>query len=129
MRNEAAVLVPTTVEQLHESHVAFGQAPRQKTVVSVGARLTRGIAVEFESALWLVRKIDDFRSGGLHAEGHLILGDACLDLRVAEAGKRIPVEGREIIEHLAPCRAIEPIGIFEVEKRIPTAAHQYTLMV
>ena len=123
------MLVPTAVEELHKSDVAFGQAPRQKTIVSVGAWLASGIPVEFESALRLVRKIDDFRSGGLHAEGHLILGDARLDLRVAEAGKRISVESRKIVEHLAPRGAVEPIGIFEIEQRIPAAAHQYALMV
>ncbi len=123
------MLVPTAVEELHKSDVAFGQTSRQKTVVSVGARLASSIAVEFEGALRFVRKIHDFRSSGLHAEGHLILGDARLDLRVAEAAKRIPVEGRKIVEHLAPRGAVKPTGIFKVEQRIPSATHQYALMV
>ena len=50
---QPGVLIPATMEQLDESHATLGQPPRQQTVESVGARLTRLRAVEIKGPLRL----------------------------------------------------------------------------
>ena len=106
----------------------FHQAASQQAVISKADTSWR-CAVHLVDLFGFLADIHQLRHRCLHAESHLVLGNACLDLRVAEARERTLVERGEIIEHLTPDRAIEPTWIFEIEERILTATHQYPLMV
>ncbi len=80
---EIVVLIPAAMIELNEADTTFGQPASHKTIGSVGAGLLGIGAVEFERAFGFFGKIGQFRHGGLHAEGHLILRDAGADFGIA----------------------------------------------
>ena len=55
------MLVPTAMEQLNETHAAFGKSSRQKAIGGVGARLARFGPVEVERRVRLLRQIRQLR--------------------------------------------------------------------
>ena len=87
----AAVAVPVGVVKLDEPRAALHQPPGQQTVVGK-TRLTPIDAIEVERGLGFLGKIHQFRRAGLHAIGHLVRGDAGVDLRVARGHEPFQVE-------------------------------------
>ena len=79
---------------------------------SVGFALSNGI-VEKD-----VGKIGEFRHGGLHPVGHLVLGNPGQDLRVAHLVGLNLVERIEPVQHRAAIGHPVASGIVEVEYRV-----------
>ena len=78
-----AVMVPTGLVELHESHPSLDHASRQKAVVC--ERLLAGLrSVEVQSRLALSGEIHQFGSTRLHAIGHFVRRDPSADLRVPD---------------------------------------------
>ena len=78
------MLVPAAMEDLHEAHAALGQPAGQQAAGREGAGLVHVRAVHVEDRFRLLRDVDQVRHAGLHAEGHLVLGDAGLRFGIAE---------------------------------------------
>src|SRR5262249_6930000 len=93
---EVAVVVPRGVVQADEADAALDQPPGQQAgegelaglpaaAAAGGPDLRLGAvdAVLVEGAARLAGHVDQFRGGGLHAEGQFVGGDAAVDLGVA----------------------------------------------
>ena len=122
-RGQHVVLVPAAVEDLGEADSAFREAAGQQAVVggrcracARRARTCRG------SDSGSLSEVGEFGDGGLHAEGHLVLGDAVLDDRVADRLEAVLVERVDAVDHVAAQLAADPGRIAEVEHRIAAAA-------
>src|SRR5262249_38521172 len=77
---QVAVLVTAAVHELDEADAALDHAPGQQAVAgeaAVRAGLVHAVQVERLPAL--PGKVGQLRHGGLHAVGHLVLGDARVD--------------------------------------------------
>ena len=73
---QVAVLVPAAVENLHDAHPALNQSPGQDCRVGKAAGLLDIWAIHLQGCLAFFAEVGQFRDAGLHAEGHLILGNA-----------------------------------------------------
>ena len=124
---EAAVVIPAHVEELDEADVAFAEATGQEAVRGVGARALHVGTVEIEHMLGFLRQIEQLGHAGLHAEGHLVLGDSGLDLRVAEDTVALVVKGGELVELFAADFTRDTFGILEVEDAFAFIAELYPL--
>jgi hypothetical protein len=80
---QSAVVIPAHVEKLDEAYVAFAEAAGEEAIGSVGTRALHIRTIEVEDVLRFLRQVKQVRHARLHAEGHLILRDARLDLGVA----------------------------------------------
>src|SRR5207248_1017443 len=78
------VLVPAAVEDLYEPHVALGKPACQQGTAGEAAGSVDVGAIHIKNVFRLVRDIDQLGDRGLHAKGHLVLGDACLGLGVSD---------------------------------------------
>ena len=85
LRGQVRVLVPAAVEELDEAHAALGQPARQQAVGGEGARAvaTSG-PYRSKTDSGSLGEVGQLGHRGLHPVGHLVLGDARDDLRVAE---------------------------------------------
>jgi hypothetical protein len=72
-------------------------------------------------------EIEQVGHAGLHAEGHLVLGDAGLDLRVAEDAVALVVECGELIELFAAHFARDTLGVLQVEYALALIAELHAL--
>src|SRR6185503_13346795 len=54
---QIVVLVPSTVEELDETHAALGQAPRQQTIGGERSGLARILAIQLERPGGLLREV------------------------------------------------------------------------
>jgi len=91
---ERAVAVPIqlatarvgAVEELHETHALFDQAPREDTILRE-RRLVRILcivrAIHFQNVRGLGAEVVDLRHAKLHACGEFVAGDAGGELTVA----------------------------------------------
>src|SRR5207253_1569994 len=82
---QVVVLVPAAVEDLDNADAALDEPARLDGAVGERAGLAHVAAVPIEGALRFAAQIDELRDAGLHAEGHLVLGDARLRLGIAKA--------------------------------------------
>ena len=123
------MVIPAHVEQLHETHVALGEAAREETIRRVGAGRFHLGSVEVENALRFAGNVRELGHAGLHAEGHLVLRDARLDVRVAERGVPAAVERGEFVERFAARGAVHAGGIREIQNGIARVAELHALML
>ena len=65
--------------------------------------------------LRLFREVEQVGHARLHAEGHLVLGDAGLDLRVAQDAVTLIIERRDLVELFAADFARDALGVLQVE--------------
>ena len=99
---EVAVLVPAGVHQLHEPDAPFEQPAGDQAVVRERAVLQGVGAVARERGLRLVREVDQVGHARLHPEGHLVLGDARVDLGIAIIGEMGRVHRGHVVEQRPP---------------------------
>ena len=121
------MVVPAHVEELDEADVAFAKATGQETVRGVGARALHVRTVEIEHMLRFLREVEQVGHAGLHAEGHFVLGDAGLDLRVAQHAVALVVECGEFVELFAADFARDALGVFQVEHALALIAELHPL--
>ena len=110
--------VPSTVEELHEADAALAEAAGHEGIVGEGAGLAGVLAVEFEGGLGFVGNVGELGHGHLHAEGHLVLGDAGFDLGVVEFLVMDTVEVAKVVEGFAAEVGVDTVGVVEVEDGI-----------
>ena len=89
------MVVPVVVVDLDEAHATFDEATSHQDAVGEAAALTGFLAVEFEDVFRLLGEVGQFGHRGLHAEGHLILLDTGVGLRVTY---RLVVEAIELVD-------------------------------
>ena len=125
---QVSVLIPAAVENLGEADPPFRETAREDAVVGERSRLAGVGTVHLEDAFRLVLQIHQVRHAGLHAERHLILGNAGLDLRIADLFVQLPVHFAQAIEHDSPQRRVDPCGIGQIEHRIPLGPQGHSLV-
>ena len=81
---QAAVMVPALVVELDEAHAALGQPAGEQAVGGEGAGLAAPRGRRGRGRSSGSSRIGDLGHARLHAVGHLVLGDAGVDLGVAE---------------------------------------------
>ena len=121
-----AVDVPAAMINLHEAHAPFGQPPRHHAGIREGAGFVFGIRpVHFPGGGRFLRKIRQFRHGGLHPERHLILRDTRLRLRIAQLVVRHLIEPGKPVEHGAANLRGDAIGIVDEQYRVARTAQAH----
>ena len=113
------MLVPAGVHQLHEPDAPLEQPAGDQAVVRERA-LSQGVgAVALERGLRFAREIDQVGHARLHAEGHLVLGDARVDLGIAVVGEVGRVHRRHVVEQGPPRLAAHARRIGEIRHGSP----------
>ena len=115
---QSAVLIPAGMVKLDEPHAALSQSPRLQAVGGEGAWFFHVVAVHLEHLLRFAGDVGDFRDGGLHAERHLVLRDARLDLGVRVAGELQLVKFAEAVEHHSTALAVDAAWVLQVQHRV-----------
>ena len=123
------MLIPALVIELDEAHVALGEAPGQQAVGGVGPRLARLLTVELEDAVGLGLQVHRVRHRRLHAIGHLVLGDARVDLGIHDLRVLALLERPQRVEHPPAAGPIDAGGIVQEEHRILAAAELHALVL
>src|SRR3954468_14836535 len=122
VNRQLIVLVPTHMEELHESHIALDQSPGQQTVAGVAAGLLNLGAIHLEDVFGLIGYVGELRYGRLHTERELVLRDAGLNLRVADGSKTLGVQRGKIVEHFAAHLTVAARWIRKIQHRVFAAA-------
>ena len=112
------MLVPSPMENLDKAHITLRHAAGHETVVTKGPRLRRVRPVHVEDMLRLAADIGQLRHARLHAESHLILGNARLRFRIADLGVDALIHVAQFVEHAAAQGRIDAFRIREIEDRI-----------
>ena len=99
---DISVLVPASMEELHEPHVFLDHATSHQRAVRKRTGLFRIRAVHFQSALCLAGKLHQFGDGTLHLERHLVLIDSRLRRRIADLLERLLIQATERVQHASP---------------------------
>ena len=66
---QVAMMIPSLVERLYESHATFCQSPRDQAIKGVSTRSRHVLAIHVENMLWFVGKIQQIGDRHLHAVG------------------------------------------------------------
>ena len=106
------------MQHLHHACAAFDEATRQDGAGGKAARFEHFGAIQVERGLAFKFQIDQLRHARLHAEGHLILRDARLDLRIAEFLKAVRIHLRQRVQHRTTVRGRDAIRVLHVEHGI-----------
>src|SRR5688572_19016691 len=109
MLSELSVLIPAAMIELNETNAALDQPAREQTIGGKRSGFARIFAVKRECAGRLTPNIHQLRDARLHPVSHFVLGDARLDLRIADALKCGLVQSFQGVEHLAPGGVIESV--------------------
>jgi len=109
------VLIPALVVELDEFDPTLGQAAGEEAVGGEGAGRARIFTVKVEDVFGFGGEVVDLGDGGLHPVGHLVLGDAGVDLPVGSALELVLVELAEAVEEIAPALAVDTGWVSEVE--------------
>ena len=99
---QAAMMIPSPVEDLDKPHVPFGHPSRQQAVGRERPRLSGLLAVHLQRLFRLTRDVDQFGHRGLHTERHLVLGDPGPRLRVSSPGQHRLVHQLQPLDHRSP---------------------------
>ena len=118
----AAVVVPVGVVELHKPRAAFDEPPGQQAVASVGRFSWLLDPVEAEGLGGFAGDVGELRGAGLHAEGHLVAGDAGGDLGVTGVGQPLLIELPHRIDHAALACLLDALGCGEIEDRVASVA-------
>ena len=108
---QVAVLVPAGMHQLYESGAAFDEATGEKAVAGIGSAAVDVRSVHVEDGLGFTGDVGEFWDAGLHAIGHLVLGDAGIDFGITEFIEVLAVDFSDVVEHGPAKRAGHAIGI------------------
>ncbi len=113
---EVDVVVPATVEELDEADAALGHAAGEEAVAGEGAGFFDFGAVEFfVDGFVLAGEVGELGDGGLHAEGHFLLGDGGLDFGVADFVELFGVELGDEVEHFVAVLSGDAFWVGEEE--------------
>src|SRR5690606_34149923 len=111
---EVAVVVPTAVIQLDETHAAFREPAGEQTVGREGTVSRLLDPVHIEDRLRLLAEIGELRDARLHLEREFVLGDARLDLGIEALLLVKTVETGDLVNDL-PLRALaDAVGIADI---------------
>jgi len=121
LMDQIAVRVPPDMEKLDEPHVPLGQTARHQAVAGVASGSVDIRAVHIEDMRRLFGDVGQIRHGRLHAVGHLVLGDAGVDLRVADLRVFQRIQLFQIVQQAAPDRGGDSGRVGEIEHRIAAA--------
>ena len=113
-----AMLIPAPMENLHRPHPPLHQPAGQQQAVRERPRLLYVVAIHLQRRGGFAGKIGQLRHARLHPEGHLILGNAGLDLGIVEPVKPQAVELAEPIEHLPAIGSGDSRRIGQIEHRV-----------
>lgn len=116
------MLVPAAVEDLHDAGAALDEAAGHDGAVRVAAGAVHIVAIHVEGGLAFFAEIGEFGHAALHAEGHLVVGDAGLDVGVADAGVVDVVEAVQRVEHGAAVPLLHAGRVFDKEHGISLPA-------
>src|SRR5262249_40231272 len=127
---QIAVLVPAAMEELHEADAALDHAAGEKAVAGEAAVVVTAVdAVHLSNVPRLARQVGQLRHRRLHAEGHLILGDTRVDLRIADGAGGEAVQLVDAVEHAAARVRVDPRRIGEIKHRVLSRAEANALML
>ena len=119
--------VPIGVIELDETGAALDEAAGEETVAGEG-RFVFLDAVEFERGLGFAAEIDEFRGAGLHPTGHLVGGDAGVNLGVTGGDGVLEIEIADGVDRLALAAGGDAFGAGEVEDGVAVAAEGHALV-
>ena len=125
---QVSMLIPTAMIELHEADAALGEAAGHEAVVGVGAGNLHIRAIHVEGLGGFLREVGELWHSGLHAVGHLVLGNARQHLRVKAAARLHVVEVGQLIEHASTVRAVDAVRVREKENRFGSSAEVDALM-
>ena len=125
---EVAVLVPATVENLGEANTALGESASHQGAVGEGAGLFGIGSVFFEGAFGFLFEVGKLGDGGLHTEGHLVLGDAGEGFGVAEFLMSLVIEFFERVEHASAGGGGDAFGFGEEEDGVALGPEEDALV-
>jgi len=111
---DRVVLVPSGVHELDAADTAFDEASGHEAVVGEGAWGADIGSVFAEDGFGFAGEVGEFGDGGLHLEGHLVLGDAGGDLGITPGVEVVLVERGEVVEHVAASGPADAVGVGEV---------------
>ena len=116
------MVVPVIVIDLDEADSPFGHAAGQQGGPGKAAGLVHIRAVKFLGGGGFAGQIRQFRHTALHAEGHFILLDPGVGLRVTDLLVIDLVECFQAIERIAPGRSGNARRVVDIEDGIDPAA-------
>ena len=126
---QTAVMIPALMIQLHELHAALGQAPREQAVGGEAAGLACIGTIRREGGFGFAAQVHDLGHARLHAVSHLVLGDASIDIRLAEAIGVVLVQVAQRIKHRAACFWRDAIRVVQIKHRALATAELHALML
>ena len=115
LRRQIAMLVPTPVEDLNTPHTPLNQPTSQQRTGRKGPRLLYLVTIQVGGGLRLAGKVHQVRDAALHAEGHLVLGDARQCLRITPAFMGLGIEAIESVEHHTPVLPADSRRVVDVQ--------------
>ena len=116
------MLIPAAMEDLHHPHAPLHEPPGEQETVGERPRLLHVVAIHLERGLALVGDVDEVRHARLHPEGHLVLRDPRLDLRVGIPLEAAGIQFAERVERAAAAGPRDAGRILQVEHGIARAA-------
>ena len=122
------MVVPAPVEQLHEPNVPLGHATRQQAIAREGAGFVDLGAVHVQDGLLLLGDVGQFRNRLLHAKGHFVLAQRCLNFRVAGDALLVVVDLRDHVEHFSPHRAAHARRVGQKQHRVAHRLKRHALV-
>ena len=111
------MLIPPSVKKLLKRNTTFGHPTSQNTIVGKGAWLSRIRAIHIQNSLRFIGKVRQFRHRTLHAESHLILGNAGLNFRITHIGKCGLIDFPHGIQKGSTILAVHSTWVIEIEHR------------
>ncbi len=109
-------MIPSTVEELDEANATLGHAPGKEAVAGEGTGFFDFGSVDLFVVFFVfLGEVGEFGDGGLHAEGHFLLGDGGLDFGVAHFIHVLVVELGDEVEHLVAGFPVDAFGVGKEE--------------
>lgn len=121
---DVGVVVPVVVVDLHEADTAFNEAAGHEGAIGERTRFFGFFTVEFEDVVGFFREVGEFGHARLHSEGHFVLLNAGMRLRVGDFLVGDFVEGVDAIEGLATDGGGDTRGIVDVEDGVSSGAEE-----
>ena len=109
-----SVEIPAPVEEVDKANAFLDEASCQQAVVGEAGAAGLG-SVGFQCLLGFFGNVHDFRDGGLHPVGHLVLSNTGEGFGAAEFFGLDPIQGVQGIETLAAKLAGESLGVGNVK--------------
>ena len=122
------VLVPSSMEQLDESHAAFGESPCKQAIRCIGAWLARVLTIKLERAGRLIRHVGQLGNRRLHPERHLVLRDSRRDLRIARLRELRLIQFIQVVQESPAHLRIDAGRIREVQHGIRSRPELHPLI-